>query len=141
MSFIKVFLLEAFSSLFGYKGVINTQINVYNRLKKRMPEIPENELLNELITSRAKAPPKVGSKEQEQEYYTQFLENPNKTLGDVIWAIIDYEFIRSRAQEAIIKGQQMGLTIDEIVSHWHDFEARVKSDIRESIRRKTVKRS
>lgn len=141
MSFIEVFLLKAFSPLFGYKGVINTQINVYNRLKKRMPEIPENELLNELITSRAKASPRAGSKEQEQEYYTPFLENPNKTLEDVIWAIIDYEFIRSRAQELIIKGQQMGVTIDEIVGHWHDFEARVKGDIRESIRRKAMKGS
>lgn len=141
MSFIEVFLLKAFSPLFGYKGVINTQINVYNRLKKRMPEIPENELLNKLITSRAKALPRAGSKEQDQEYYAQFLENPNKTLEDVIWAIIDYEFIRSRAQEAIIKGQQMGLSIDEIVGHWHDFEARVKGDIRESIRRKAMRGS
>jgi len=141
MSFIKVFLLKAFSSLFGYKGVINTQINVYNRLKKQMPEAPENELLNKLITSRTKAWPRAGSRGQEQEYYAQFLENPNKTLEDVIWAIIDYEFILSRAQEAIIKGQQMGLTMDEIVGHWHDFEARVKGEIRESIKRKVGRRS
>ena len=141
MSFIKVFLLKAFSSLFGYKRVINIQINVYNRLKKRMPGLPENELLNKLITSRTRAWPKVGSKEQEQEYYAQFLQNPNKTLDDVIWAIIDYEFILSRAQEAIIKGQQMGLTIDEVVGHWHDFEARVRDDIRESVRKKAMKGS
>ena len=93
----------------------------------------ENELLNKVIISRMRAWPRAGSKEQEQAYYAQLLESPNKTIEEVIWAIIDYEFILSRAQEAIIKGQQMGLTMDEISRVWRDFEASVRDEIRKAL--------
>ena len=135
ISLIRGFFLTIFPSL-GYKGLINTQISVYNRLKRRIPELPENELLNKLITSRIKSLPKVGS--HEQEYYAPLLRNPSKTLEDVIWAIIDYEYIQSRAQEAIIKGQSMGLTADQTVALWRDFEEQARSDIRESIKKKVA---
>ena len=139
MSFINPSMREALSSLSDYPGVIKTQISIYNRLKKHYPGMPENELLNKVVISRMRALPRVGSKEQEQAYYAQFLESPNKTLEDVIWAIINYEFILSRAQEAIIKGQQMGLTMDEIARVWHDFETSVKHGIREALEQNTTK--
>ena len=129
------FLLKL--SPFGYRGVINTQISVYNRLKKRMPTMPENELLNKLITSRIKAPPRAGP--NEEEYYAPLLQNPNKTLEDVIWEIIEYEFILSRAEEARTKGQKLGFTSDQTMALWKDFEAKVKDDIRESVRKKVAK--
>lgn len=139
MSFVNPSMRKTLSSLSDYPDVIKTQISVYNRLKKQNPGMPENELLNKVITSRMRAWPGIGSKEQEQAYYAKPLQSPNKTLEDVIWAIIDYEFILSRAQEAIIKGQQMGLTMDEISSVWHDFETSVKHEIREALGNDTTK--
>ena len=132
MSFIKRTIRKELSSS-DYTDVIKTQISVYNRLKQHNPEMPENELLNKVIISRMRARPRIGSKEQEQTYYSQFLESSNKTLEDVIWAIIDYEFILSRAQEAIIKGQELGITMDEIATLWHDFESSVRQEIREAL--------
>jgi len=143
MSFSNQFLPKVFSSLFGYKGVIDTQISVYNRLKRHMPEMPENELLNKLIASRIRAWPRVRSKEQEQEYYAQLLEDSNKSLEDVIWAIIEYEFIQSREKEAMIEGQQLGLTMDEIARVYqrakHDFEVWMRGEIREALEQKLGK--
>ena len=133
MSFIKRTIRKELSSS-DYPDVIKTQISVYNRLKKHNPGTPENELLNKVIISRMRAWPRIGSKEQNQAYYAQFLENTNKTLADVIWAIIDYEFILSRAQEAMIRGQQMGLTVDEIAGAWHDFEITAKHEIQEALK-------
>jgi hypothetical protein len=140
MSFIKRTIRKALSSSSDYLDVIKTQISAYNRLKKYNPGMPENELLNKVIISRMRAWPRIGSKEQNQTYYAQFLESPNKALEDVIWAIIDYEFILSRAQEAIIKGQQMGLTVDEIARAWRDFETSVKHEIREALEQNTTKK-
>jgi len=121
------------SSLGDYRDVIRTQVSIYNTLKKHKPSMPENELLNEVIISRMRALPRIGTKEEEQDYYAQILERQDKTLEDVIWAIIDYEFILSRAQEAIIKGQELGLTVDEIGRIWHNFETSVRHDIREAL--------
>ena len=138
MNFIKAFLLKIFSPL-GYQGVINTQISVYNRLKKRAPEMPENELLNHLITSRIKAQPKVTSEEEEYADYAPILEKPNKTLEDVIWAIVVYEFIQSRREELFARGYKMGLSTEEIFKQIEDFKARIERDIKEGIKKKVKK--
>ncbi len=138
MSLIKALLKKLFGWA-GYQGVIDTQINVYNRLRKQAPNMSENERLNYLITSRMRAIPRSDSKEDEEYHYAQILQNPDKTLGDVIWAIVGYEFIQSRAQEAIIKGRNMGLTADQIATLWRDFEEQARNDIRESIRKKVTK--
>ncbi len=119
----------------GYQSVINTQIDLYNILRRRIPELPEAELLNKLISSRINALPKAGS--DEQEYYGPLLGNHNKSLEDVIYAMIHYEFILSRASEAITKGQEMGLTSDQINELWGDFREQVRNDIKVSIQ-KTV---
>lgn len=142
MNFIKASLAKIFSSsLLGYQGVINTEISVYNKLKKRAPETSENELLNHLLVSRIEAPPRATSREEEYAYYTPLLENPNKTLEDVIWAIVGYEFIQSRVEELFAKGYKIGLSTTEIFRHIEDFKARIKSDIKESIRKKVKRRT
>jgi len=88
-------LTGIFPSL-GYKGVVDTQIAVYNKIKRKYSKASENDLLNSLIISRVKAPPRVASKEEEYAHYKPVLCNPNKTLEDVIWEIVNYEYIESR---------------------------------------------
>jgi len=135
MSIIKELLLKIFSP-FGYQGVINTQISVYKRLKKRTPEMSENELLNYLISSRMKAQPKVALEEEEYANYLPILENTNKTLEDVICAIVGYEFIQSRRVELFAKGYKKGLSTEDIFKQIGDFQARIERDVKESIRKK-----
>ena len=134
MGFTKPPLLKILSSL-GYLGVINTQISIYNRLRKRAPKMSENELLNRLITSRIEAPPRVASKEEEYAYYKPLLENPNKTLEEVIWVIVGFEFIQSRVEELFAQGYKMGLSTTEIARNIEAFKAQIKNDIRESIKK------
>jgi len=93
--FFQGILIYLFSSL-GYKGVVDTQIEVYNKLKRKYPKALENDLLNSLIISRIKTPPRVASKEQEYAHYKPVLDDPNKTLEDVIWKIVNYEYLESR---------------------------------------------
>ncbi|MFC2022261.1 hypothetical protein ACFLTR_03545 [Chloroflexota bacterium] len=123
----------------NYQSVINTQINLYNIRRRRMPELSEDEVLNKLISSRIRALPKAGS--DEKEYYEPLLGNPNKSLEDVIYAMIHYEYILSRASEAITKGQEMGLTSDQITELWGDFGEKVRNDIRVSIRKVVANKS
>lgn len=89
--------------LLGYKGVVNTQIKIYRKLKKKFPQAPENDLLNSLIVSRMKAWPKISSQDEEAIHYKLVLENPDKTLEDVIWEIVFYENIKSRTDELLKK--------------------------------------
>ena len=132
------FLVKIFPSL-GYKGVINTQINVYNRLRKRAPEMSENDLLNRLIISRIEAPPRVASKEEEYERYRPLLENPDKALEDVIWAIVEYEHILSREEHIFNQLSKMGLSEPEILTAIDDQKAEMRAYVKESIEKK-VKR-
>jgi hypothetical protein len=84
---------------FGYIGVVDMQISIYNKLKKEMPELSENEILNKLIFSRIQALPNISSEGEEYLYYLQLLQNPLKDLGLVIIHIVNYEFIESRKEE------------------------------------------
>ncbi len=92
-----------FSKVFGYMGVVDTQISIYNRLKKAMPALSENDILNELILSRIKAPLGTASKEEEYAHYKPLLDNSNKTLEDVIWEIIFFEYLKTRTNELLKK--------------------------------------
>ena len=98
-----------------------------------MPELSEDEVLNKLISSRIRSIPKAGS--DEKEYYEPLLGNPSKSLEDVIYAMIYYEYILSRASEAITKGQEVGLTSNQITELWGDFGEQVRNDISVSIRK------
>jgi len=100
--FFQGILIKLFSSL-GYKGVVDTQISCYNRIKKARPEFSEKEILNKLIVGRIEALPRVASKKEEYDYYKLLLNNPDKTLEDVIWEIIFYENFKSRTNELLKK--------------------------------------
>lgn len=67
---------KIFSKAFGYMGVVDTQISIYNRLKKAMPELSENEILNKLILSRIKTLPRIASEEEEYTYYKSHYKTP-----------------------------------------------------------------
>jgi len=84
-------------SKLGYKALINTQIKVYDKLEKQHSEASESDLLNLLIISRTSSGslPKVTFAE-ESLHYKPILDNPDKTLEDVIWAIANYEYFESK---------------------------------------------
>jgi hypothetical protein len=84
-------------------GVVDTQISIYNRMKKAMPELSENDILNELILSRIKAPLGTASKKEEYAHYEPLLDNTNKTLEDVIWEIIFFEYLKTKTNELLKK--------------------------------------
>jgi len=94
MNFLKKFL---FKSL-GYMGVVDTQIRIYNQLKKSMPALSEDEILNKLILSRIESSPVIVSREKDRAYYRPLLKKPEKTLEEVILHMIHYEFIESRRE-------------------------------------------
>ena len=140
MALIQGLLPKIFPPL-GYKGVINTQINVYNRLKKHAQGISENDLLDRLIISRIEAPPRVAPKEEEYAHYTPLLENPDKILEDVIWAIVEYENILSRGEYVFNRLSRMGISPLEAIAEVENFKTRVLKEIEESIEKKVEKRS
>jgi len=83
----------------GPKGVIDTQITIYKRLKAKFPAAGENDVLNSLIMSRVNAPMSPTTKSEELSHYESLLQSTNKTLEDVIGAIVEYEYILSRGEE------------------------------------------
>ena len=138
---MKAFLLKMIFPSGVYKSVINTQISVYNRLKKRAPQMPENELLNHLIISRVEAPPRVTSKEEEYAYYTPLLENPNKTLQEVIWVIVEYEYIVSDQESIFNRLSKIGFSQRKILTAIDCQKAEMRAYLKESIEKKVEKRS
>ena len=80
--------------------------------------------------------PRVASKEEEYAHYTLVLENSHKTLEDVIWAIVGYEFIQSRREELFARGYKVGLSTEEIFKQIGDFQTRIENDIKESIKKR-----
>ncbi len=123
----------------GHQGVINTQIGIYNRLRKKAPDMSGNEILNYIINSRMRAVPKVGSEEDReyQEYkYQEMIKNNHKTLEDVILEIVGYEFIQSRRVELFSRGYNMGLSTEDIFKKISKFQEQIEFDIKESIRKK-----
>jgi hypothetical protein len=92
----KAILLKLFPSL-GYKGVVNTQIDIYNKLKGKMSE---QEVLNYLITTRIAS--SFGEKEDAEKAYGYLINENNKTLKDVIKTIANYEYFESADSKKII---------------------------------------
>jgi len=82
----------------GYKSVVDTQINIYNKLKKKYPNLSEQEVLNKLIKSRISSALTRKGKEKECLYYNNLenLFNKEKDLEEVILKIVRYEYILSR---------------------------------------------
>ncbi len=132
---IKGLLVKIFPFL-THKGVINTQISIYNKMKRYAPEATENDILNQLILSRIKSMPRVASKEEEYKHYESLLDDPNKTLPQVIYAIVEYEYILSRAEDIANRSYEMGVSMSDGLSMLEDFENQVKQDIAESINKR-----
>lgn len=89
-AFFHGLLIKLFPSM-GTKGLIDTQISVYKRLKRKFPSADENDLLNSLIMSRVNAPWSPSTRTEELGHYEPLLQSSNKTLEDVIWAIVEYD--------------------------------------------------
>ena len=116
-------LLKLFPSM-GPRGVIDTQITVYKRLKKKFPAANENDILNSLIMSRIKAPLSPTSRPEEYVHYETLLQTPNKTIEDVIWAIVEYEYILSREQDLHKELAEIGAepaAIAEEIKEWQEY--------------------
>ena len=111
--FLKGLLLKIFPSL-GPKGLIDTQISVYKRLKKKFPKAAENDILNSLIMSRINTPLSPSTKHEERLHYDSILQNTNKKLEDVIWAMFEYENVLSREAELNLQLQKINAQPAEI---------------------------
>jgi len=112
-----------------YKGVVNTQIALYKKIKSREPETPENDLLNILLVSRIESLPRITTRKQEYRHYESLLRSSEKTLKDVIWAIIEYEYILSRQEHLLGQAVEIGSPQEEILACIDTFETNVKSYI------------
>ena len=97
---------------FSYKATIDTQIDLYKRLKLQKPSIEEGEILNELINCRIRAESMLPefSRQDPKAFYSEVLRDKGKTLGDVILSIVYFEFVESR------KGSLKGLGPEDILN-------------------------
>ena len=130
---LKGLVLKVFPSM-GHKGVIDTQITIYQRLKKKFPRVTENDLLNALIMSRVNAPPRVAGKDEELTHYRPFLEKEGKSLEEVILAIVEYEYSSSRKQALLDPLTQMDFSQDHVLQEIE----RAKSEARAYIRQRVA---
>lgn len=121
----KAIMLKLFPAL-GYKGVVNTQIDIYN-VHKSKGKMSEQEILNYLILTRINA--SWGEKEEAEKAYGYLLNEDSKTLKDVIKAIINYEYFESFESKA---------KISEIPpNHMRELE-KMKKEYLEYIEKKTA---
>ena len=119
--FLKGLLLKIFPS-FGPRALIDTQISVYRRLKKMSPYTAENDILNSLIMSRINAPLGPSTKNEERLHYKFILQNTNKKLEDVIWAMFEYENILSREAELNLQLQKINAQPAEITQEYQKWK-------------------
>jgi len=123
--FLKGLLLKIFPS-FGPKGLIDTQISVYKRIKKKLPYASENDILNSLIMSRVNTPLSPSTKHEERLHYESILQNTNKKLEDVIWAMFEYENIISRKAELDLQLQKIDAQPAEITQEYQKWKKYIK---------------
>ena len=129
--FLGGLLVKLFPSV-GTKGLIDTQISVYKRLKRKFPSADENDLLNSLIMSRMNAPGSPSTREEELAHYETLLESSNKTLEDVIWAIVEYECLLSRGPELHRELAQMGAKPGDVAEEIEEWYRYMKERVAES---------
>lgn len=119
--FLKGLLLKIFPS-FGPKGLIDTQISVYKRLKKKFPKAAENDIINSLIMSRINTPLSPSTKHEERLHYESILQNTNKKLEDVIWVIFEYENVLSQEAELNLQLQKINAQPAEIEQEYQKWK-------------------
>lgn len=132
LAFFKGLALRVFPSM-GPRGVIDTQITIYNRLKTKFPSADENDILNSLIMSRINAPFGPSTKSKESIHYESLLQAPNKTLEDVIWAIIEYEYILSRGEQLHQELAGIGAQPSAIAEELQDWRNYIRASIKENL--------
>jgi hypothetical protein len=82
-------ILKMFPSL-SYKGVVNTQIRIYKKLKRK--GYSETVALNKILDSRRRLSLRdLGA----DAFYQELISIDNKTLEQVIQAIVEWEYLDS----------------------------------------------
>ena len=101
-----------------WKGVASTQIDLYKRWQGK---ISEQEILNRLIISRLNA---TWGKEKElaSKSYGYLLDKNDKTLEEVIYAIINYENIESpdskkRIEKNDLKKEEIDIFKEDVMHY------------------------
>jgi len=114
LSTIKELVFKSINPLykFSYKATVDTQIDVYTKLKLRKPSIEEGEILDELINSRIEVESMLPefSSQNPRAFYSELLRDKEKTLGDVICSIVYFECVGSR------KGSLKGVSPEDILA-------------------------
>lgn len=125
-------LLRMIPSL-SYKGVVNTLVKCYTRIRKDRTGITENETLNYLISIRVEASPRVATKQEELAHYEPLLKKDDKSLEEVIFDIVVYEYISSREQELFDRLSSLGVSQEEISQEIVNQKSQALAYIRECI--------
>ena len=121
-------ILAVFKSInplykFSYKATVDTQIDLYKKLKLQKPSIEEGEILNELINSRIRTEsmlPEFSRQDPKAfyaEYNSKYPRNKEITLRDVIVSIVYFEFVVSR------RDSLKGLEFEDILNFMAKVEA------------------
>jgi len=80
--------------------------------------------------SRIKAPLSPSTTQEEYAHYEALLQDPNKRLKDVVWAIVEYEYLLSRGEELHDRLAQIGAepsAVAEELEKWvHYIDEQVK---------------
>lgn len=84
----------------SYKGTTKTLIKLYNMCKNK-GNLSEQDALNHIISERINV--SLGEERLAKSSYGHLLNNNNKTLTNVIKAIIAYEYFESPDSELLIK--------------------------------------
>ena len=86
------------------------------------PYAAENDILNSLIMSRINAPLSPSTSYEEKSYYKSILQNTNKKLEDVVWAMFEYENILSREAEFNLQLQKINAQPAEIAQEYQKWK-------------------
>ncbi len=109
----------------GVISVINNQIIAYQRLKKKKPDVAEDDILNSLIMSRVNDDSlNPSAKPEASAHYETILKNKNKTVEDAIFAIVEYEYILSRRGQLLKDLAAVGAgpaEITEELERWRNY--------------------
>lgn len=132
LAFFKGLILRVFPSM-SPRGVIDTQITVYRRLKNKFNTASENDILNSLIMSRINAPMSSSTASEESIHYEPLLQNLNKTLEDVIWTIVEYEYILSRGEQLHQELAGIGAQPSAIAEELQEWRNYIKKSIKENV--------
>ncbi len=127
---IRSLLLQLFPSR-GPRGVIDTQIVMYKRLKAKFLSADKNDVLNSLIMSRVNTSTSPLIKSEERVHYESLLQSTSKTLEDVIGAIVEYEHILSRGEKLHQQLADIGASPKDVEKEIEKWFAYLKEKVKE----------